>query len=115
MTMVIIWSLMTIGILAGCIANWYLLIKRFLRPCVPSWIPLLLGILLGVALYLSPYPELRKWWWIAPFVDGGSVPGTATTLVFLAYRRSKNERRRFPNDPRSAARARESDEGSKDK
>ena len=58
-----------------------------------SWIPLL-GGLLGVAgLLLLPTAVTHKWWWLPLFLDWGSVPGMAYSIVYHLTRSVRKESR----------------------
>jgi hypothetical protein len=73
--------------------NWIALVRRFSsRGYAPSWIPLVGGVLGLAALLLAPSLALRRFWWVALVVDGGSIPGLAATLGFTLYRRASRGR-----------------------
>jgi len=86
----IVWVPVLCLTLVLCVANWYLVIARLLRPGVPSWIPLAGGILLAGLLFWAPLTALRAWWWTAVFVDGGCVPGFAIALFCLQVKASQD-------------------------
>lgn len=70
-----------------CVVNWICLISRLTKLRSPSWVPLVPGILLALAMSLSPLEQVASWWWIAFLVDGGSVPGLLLTVCWIASRK----------------------------
>lgn len=109
----IVWWIGVAVTIALCLLNWVLLVGRFIRPRVPSWVPIVPGAVLGFLLAFAPLERVRWMWWLAAFIDGGSLPGILTSLVF--WKLDGRRRKPVPNDPRSAARAREDDESGEKK
>lgn len=60
--------------------NWYGLFLREPDPgFTTSWIPLLGGACGVVALLSAPWKSWNDLWWLALFLDSGSVPGRIST------------------------------------
>lgn len=55
-------------------------------PRVPSWTPILGGCLLAAGVFVIPNPHVRKWFWVAFFVDYGCVPGMLHALCWHVWR-----------------------------
>jgi hypothetical protein len=78
-----------IVIIAG---NWWIVMQGVLlrRKQVPSWIPIVGGVLACAACLLAPPPAVRRLWWVGFVADWGSLPGMTSTAVWFlkeAYRR----------------------------
>ncbi len=54
----------------------------------PSWIPLLGGGTLALALLIAPHNPWRNLWWVPLLLDWGSIPGL-TAAAWLTLRRPR--------------------------
>jgi len=87
------WILSIILIALGgyiSIGQWIFAIHAFFHPEQKhgSWIPLVGGLMLCAGLATFPGSEtVRRLWWIAFFLDWGSVPGFAYTLAWMLKQR----------------------------
>ncbi len=71
-----------------CVLNWHIAYLAFVaRPKhVPSWIPILGGLLLAIGSLLCPSPVVRRWFWLAFLVDFGCVIGIGHALLWHVCR-----------------------------
>ena len=61
--------------------------RRFVRnEGVPSWVPLLAGIIGALGLCALPIPGARLWWWLPFLLDYGSLPGLFYSVVYHYFR-----------------------------
>jgi hypothetical protein len=74
--------------------NWITLVRQLRSTSSSSWIPLFGGLLGLGALLVAPHPIAGRFWWVPFLVDGGSLPGLATTLVWHLVRRGRHVGRR---------------------
>ena len=71
------------------ILNWHVFIGRHVqRVHTPSWIPLISGALLCVALLVWPNSPYRWYCWVPFLLDWGSIPGI-TFSIWHGIRRSR--------------------------
>ncbi len=80
-----------------------------LRQDTPSWVPLLGGLALTVALLLCPLPGTGRWWWLPLLLDYGCVPGFAHTAWYY-WRHRGEEDDREPGDSAGVRREPEQEE-----
>lgn len=69
-----------------------------LRQDAPSWVPLIGGLALMIALLLCPLPGTARWWWLPLLVDYGCVPGFAHTAWYY-WRHRHDEEDDPPEEP----------------
>jgi hypothetical protein len=70
-----------------CIANWHAAYLAFVvKQYVPSWIPILGGLLLALGALLCPFPDVRRWFWLAFLIDFGCVIGVGHALLWHGWR-----------------------------
>ena len=55
------------------------------RRGVPSWIPLIGGVVGSLGCLVAPYDQIRTLWWVPFVVDWGSAPGLIYTGVAWAW------------------------------
>lgn len=53
---------------------------------VPSMIPLIGGSILALGIYLVPYPQVSKWFWVAFVIDYGCILGMGYAALWHARR-----------------------------
>ena len=51
-----------------------------------SWVPVVGGAMLALALVTIPVAWGRRWWWIAFFLDWGGLPGHVYTAFWYIRR-----------------------------
>lgn len=59
------------------------------HPNPPSWIPLIGGCMLAVAMLIVPINGVRRYAWIPLIVDWGCAPGMLHTAVWLLTSRRR--------------------------
>lgn len=85
-----------LGILLGSAGVWVICVNwRIFWTChvrkrhSPSWLPILGGLLVGIAFVIWPKNPVRWLAWVAFVLDWGSVPGIGYSIYWhLARRRS---------------------------
>lgn len=80
----------------AALSNFALLLAWIWRKKRSSLIPVVGGIAGMVGLLAAPFPELRRWWWVPPFVDPGTLPLVVPTVAWTIYAKFANRRRRGP-------------------
>ena len=64
-----------------------------LKKKVPSFVPLVGGVMGALALLLVPLPGASRFWWVPLFADFGSIPLILWTAVWHAFFRLRREKR----------------------
>lgn len=74
------------------ILNWLMFYQNFIiRKKYSSFVPLVGGIFMLIGLYNIPVQSVSKWYWLPLFIDFGSIPLLAWTLVSFIHLKVKSQ------------------------